>query len=838
MITLNGQWKMKQVKEKEWHQGTVPGTVYTDLLTQGLIVDPYVGENEDEVRDLSYNDYLYEREFLISKEVLNNERNLLICKGIDTIADLLVNGKQIGICENMHREYEFDLTGFLKEGVNRIRVYFHSPMKYMQKLYEKKPLWGVTSTVPGYQYIRKAHCMFGWDWGPKLPDMGIWRDIYIEEVNGARIQNVQIRQQNEEEVSHLSVILKNEVMPSDAAGMIAECRVYDPEGRELTLQTEDVKETQIFQIEIKNPERWWPNGYGEQKLYRVCVSLKGENQIIQEKSIRFGIRDFTVVRRPDEWGAGFTFCINGMEIFAKGANYIPEDSIFGKRSKERTERLLKDCRRANFNCIRVWGGGCYPDDYFYDLCDELGLLVWQDFMFACAVYDLTDSFYDNIRLEARDNIIRLRNHPSLGMWCGNNEMEGAWVGWGIPQNQKLKQDYLTMFERLIPQMVEEYDPDRFYWPASPSSEGGFEDPFDEGRGDAHYWDVWHGKKPFEDIESKFFRFSSEYGFEAIPSMKTLRTVIHEDQFNIVSPEMEKHQKCIDNGPGNVTLMYYLLQYYQLPGTFERMVYATQSLQSDFLEMAIRHFRSHRERCSGSTYWQINDTYPTISWATLDYYGRWKGAHYVVKRSYGKVISYVETGADRVARLYVSSDETRPLKLTCRLELIEQGKGVLHTECREISAEPLASTCVAAFKIQEMKELRSRECYLHYEIQCEEEVIDSGNRLLERPKKFHFLDPHLTSYVEETEEQERADEGKTGESRVKKQFRITVKAQQFARRVAIEFTDADVILSDNYFDLLPGESKTVWVEEIRSEKEVNQKTLSEEIVLTSNYDVAK
>ena len=830
MITLNGQWKMKQVKEKEWHQGTVPGTVYTDLLTQGLIVDPYVGENEDEVRDLSYNDYLYEREFLISKEVLNNERNFLICKGIDTIADLFVNGKQIGSCENMHREYEFDLSGFLKEGVNRIRVYFHSPMKYMQKLYEKKPLWGVTSTVPGYQYIRKAHCMFGWDWGPKLPDMGIWRDIYIEEINGARIQNVQIRQQNEEEVSHLSVIVKNEVMPNDAAGIIAECRVYDPERKELAMQTADAKETQTFQIEIENPERWWPNGYGEQKLYRVCVCLKRENQMIQEKSIRFGIRDFTVVRRPDEWGAGFTFCINGMEIFAKGANYIPEDSIFGKRSTERTERLLKDCRKANFNCIRVWGGGCYPDDYFYDLCDELGLLVWQDFMFACAVYDLTDSFYENIKLEARDNIIRLRNHPSLGMWCGNNEMEGAWVGWGIPQNQKLKQDYLTMFERLIPQMVEEYDPDRFYWPASPSSEGGFEDPFDEGRGDAHYWDVWHGKKPFEDIESKFFRFSSEYGFEAIPSMKTLRTVIHEEQFNIVSPEMEKHQKCIDNGPGNVTLMYYLLQYYQLPTTFERTVYTTQSLQSDFLEMAIRHFRSHRERCSGSTYWQINDTYPTISWATLDYYGRWKGAHYVVKRSYGKVISYVEIGADRAARLYVSSDETKPLKLTCKLELIEQGKGELHTECREITAEPLTSSCVVSFKIPEMEELRSREGYLHYEIECDGEVIDSGNRLLERPKKFHFLDPHLIFYVEEWEEEKR--------KLTEKQFKITVNAQQFARRVGIEFTDTDVILSDNYFDLLPGESKTVWVEEIRSEKEVNQKTLSEEIYLTSNYDVAK
>ena len=840
--TLNGTWQLSAGhRSLESVDMQIPGTVLSGLLAAGKIKDPFYRTNEDATRALFWKDYVFTRTFDVDEELLAQQHIVLVCEGLDTLAEISINGTFLAKTDNMHRTWKLDVKGFLHSGENQIRIVFRSVFKYIEdyEYEENKEIHYVPcGGMKGNQLIRKAHCMFGWDWGPKLPDMGIWRDIYIEEVNGARIQNVQIRQQNEEEVSHLSVVLKNEVIQSDAAGMIAECRVYDPEGRELTLQTEDVKETQIFQIEIKNPERWWPNGYGEQKLYRVCVSLKKENHTVQERSIRFGIHDFTVVRRPDEWGAGFTFCINGMEIFAKGANYIPEDSIFGKRSKERTERLLKDCRRANYNCIRVWGGGCYPDDYFYDLCDELGLLVWQDFMFACAVYDLTDSFYDNIRLEVRDNIIRLRNHPSLGMWCGNNEMEGAWVGWGIPQNQKLKQDYLTMFERLIPQMVEEYDPDRFYWPASPSSEGGFEDPFDEGRGDAHYWDVWHGKKPFEDIESKFFRFSSEYGFEAVPSMKTLRTVIHEDQFNIVSPEMEKHQKCIDNGPGNVTLMYYLLQYYQLPATFERTVYATQSLQSDFLEMAIRHFRSHRERCSGSTYWQINDTYPTISWATLDYYGRWKGAHYAVKRSYGKVISYVETGADRVARLYVSSDETRPLKLTCRLELIEQGKGVLHTECREISAEPLASTCVTAFKIQEMKELRSRECYLHYEIQCEEEVIDSGNRLLERPKKFHFLDPHLTSYVEETEEQERADEGKAGENRVKKQFRIIVKAQQFARRVGIEFTDTDVILSDNYFDLLPGESKTVWVEEIRSEKEVNQKTLSEEIVLTSNYDVAK
>ena len=816
MITLNGQWRMKQAGESQWNEGKVPGTVYTDLLAGKMMKDPYVGENEDEVCQLSNYDYIYEREFRITEETFLNDRNLLVCKGIDTIADIEINGKRIGSCNNMHREYEFDVTNFLKKGENKIRIYFHSPLKYIQKLYEKKPLWGVTSTVPGYQYIRKAHCMFGWDWGPKLPDMGIWRDIYIEEMRTARIQNVQIRQKNGDELSRLHITMNNEILGNAGEGLTAECEIFDPEGRSIAVLTGGAKQQQTFRTGIEKPERWWPNGYGEQKLYQVCVRLKKKDHVIDEKTVRFGIRDLTIVRRPDEWGAGFTFCINGLEIFAKGANYIPEDSIFGKRSRERTQQLLKDCCSANFNCIRVWGGGCYPDDYFYDLCDELGLMVWQDFMFACAVYDLTDSFYENIKLEVRDNIIRLRDHPSLGMWCGNNEMEGAWVGWGIPQNQKLKQDYLTMFERLIPQMVEKYDPDRFYWPASPSSEGGFEDPFDEGRGDAHYWDVWHGKKPFEDIESKYFRFSSEYGFEAIPSMKTLKTVIHEDQFNIVSPEMEKHQKCIDNGPGNVTLMYYLLQYYQLPSNFEGMVYATQSLQSDFLEMAIRHFRSHRERCSGSTYWQINDTYPTISWSTLDYYVRWKGAHYVVKRSYGQLISYVEIGEDHRARLYVSSDATMSMPLNYKIELIDQEKGVLHSENRDIVAEPLTSACVTAFRMPEMTEESRRNCYIHYEISRNSEILDSGNRLLERPKKFHFLNPELNYAI-------------VG-------FKIVVSASQFARRVGIEFEDLDVILSDNYFDLLPGEVKTIWVQEVRSHQSASGRRLAESIRLTSNYDI--
>ena len=818
MITLNGQWKMKSKDENEWHKGTVPGTVYTDLLETHLIADPYVGENEDEVRDISYQDYIYEREFEISEETLQNQKNILVCKGIDTIADILINEKLIGKCENMHRKYEFDISDTLKKGNNKIEVLFHSPLKYMQKLYERKPLWGVTSTISGYQYIRKAHCMFGWDWGPQLPDMGIWRDIYIEEINEARIISTYVRQNNQKDHSVLTIEVENEI--ADNNQLELECRVYDPDRKLIFSSVAAAEEKQFFRVDIEQPQLWWPNGYGKQNLYKLRLSIKKGTDVLSEREENIGIRDLTVVRRKDQWGAGFTFCINGIEIFAKGANYIPEDSIIGRCNKQRTQRLLSDCKRSNFNCIRVWGGGYYPDDYFFDLCDESGLIVWEDFMFACAVYDLTEAFYENIKEEIKDNIIRLRNHPSLGMWCGNNEMEGAWVGWGIPQNQKLKQDYLTMFERLIPEMLEKYDPDRFYWPASPSSEGGFENPFDEGRGDAHYWEVWHGKKPFEDIESKYFRFLSEYGFEAIPSMKTLRTVISEDQFNIVSPEMEKHQKCTDNGPGNVTLMYYLLSYYQCPKNFEMNVYTTQSLQADFLEMAVRHFRSHRERCSGSTYWQVNDIYPTISWATIDYYGRWKGAHYVVKRSYGQIISYVEIGEDKTAGLYISSDNTEEVKVTYKIELIEQGKESLYIEQEEITVMPQASVKVTEFKIPELDDLRKRNCYIHYEVNIGDKCVDSANRLLEKPKKFNFVDPELEVTVQE-------EDGKTG---------ITVKSHHFARRVGIDFLKTDVILSDNYFDLLPQESKTVWVEDIRSVENVDIDTLRSEIFIISNYDI--
>ncbi len=827
MINLNGKWEMRSEKEAGWLKAAVPGTMYRDLLDNNKMEDPFKGENEFEARELSAMDYYYRRTFEVTEQSLKNDKNVLVCEGIDTLADITVNGVMAGHCENMHRIYRFDVTALLQPGENRIEIHFHGPLTYARRMDAQKPIWGVDTTVAGYQYIRKAHCMFGWDWGPQLPDLGIWRDIYIEEVQGGRIDSVYVRQKNKENVSLLTLQVQNEIVKAQE-NLALECCLFDPEGELVFSEAQPWEEHNSFQIEIKNPSYWWPNGYGEQPLYRaelrLCTSGQGNpcsdnafQAAVSQKTLHIGIRDLTVIRRKDRFGEAFTFSINGKEIFARGANYIPEDSIFGRRSKERTEQLLEDCVRSGFNCIRVWGGGCYPDDWFFDACDRLGLIVWEDFMFACAVYDLTDDFAENLRGEFVDNIRRLRNHPSLGLWCGNNEMESAWVGWGLPENEKLRQDYLILYERMIPSVLAKEDPDRFYWPSSPSSGGGFEDPSGEDRGDAHYWDVWHGKKPFEDVEKKYFRFFSEYGFVSLPSRQTLEAVIDKDQLNIVSPQMEMHQKC---ALGNLTLMHYLLRYYRNPADFDTLIYATQSLQGDYLEMAVRHLRSNRERCAGSTYWQVNDTYPTMSWATIDYYGRWKGAQYIVKRSYGPLIAYGEIDDQtRRASIYVSGEFLQEKEVTVSAELVDQKRGTLIKESKTVLLTPLSSIKVMEIPLPEQDMFADRECYLHYSVAEEGRVADEGNRLLTAPKQFAFRDPELKAVF--GEEQGRGC--------------IDIQAGAFARRIALVF-EADVILSDNYFDLHPEQKKRVWIEEIRSEREVSLEELEKGLRIFSNYDI--
>ena len=826
MINLAGVWQMKGTKEEMWQEGIVPGSVYTDLLRNGNMKDPFWGENEEEVKQLSEYDYEYSRTFTVEEEELSADQLVLVCEGLDTIAEVFVNDILVAKTNNMHRTYRIQVKPYLQSGENTIHVILRSPLQYIQKAYQKKPLWGVTSTVPGYQHIRKAHSMFGWDWGPKLPDLGIFRDIYIEEIKAGRVCDFYVTQIHEEGKVQLAIDVENEfvsdgIVSEASKGLTETVIIRDPKQNIIYEKSCDASDAINFSCMIENPKLWWPNGYGSQPLYDVTVILSREGQELSAKRKRIGLRTLTVKREKDKWGESFGFEVNGITIFAKGANYIPEDNLLGRKSYEKTRRLLTDCVRANYNCIRVWGGGNYPENGFYDICDEFGLIVWQDFMFACAVYDLTEDFAQNISAEFEDNIRRLRNHASLGMWCGNNEMESAWLYWGIPQNEKLHQDYLTMFERIIPEAVNQFDPETFYWPSSPSSGGGFDKTCEEGYGDAHYWDVWHGKKPFEDFENLYFRFASEYGFQSVPSMKTIRTFAQEDDLNMFSNVMENHQKCIDNGHGNVTLMTYLHNYYQMPKDFASTVYTTQILQADCLETAISHFRSNRGRCLGSTYWQVNDCNPVISWATIDYYGRWKAAHYVVKRCYAPVIVNLRKEENEVT-FYVSTEKMEAAEYTFYYKIVHQEKGVLESGSKTVQMKPLSAKAVEMITLPDLSLDDSRNTYIVYGLLENGEEVASKVKLLAKPKQFYFKNPKIGVNMEETDQA----------------YVLTLTAKELAGRVGIEFVNTDAILSDNYFDLLPEEPKTVMIAKEDLPKEITLEELKEELEIMSCYHITK
>ena len=625
VFTLNGAWVL-DIPGSAFPRvsATVPGSVYHDLLTAGQIPDPFYRDNENEALKIMDNDFVYSRSFTVPASLLENDAVVLRCDGLDTLATVTVNGTVVGTAKNMHRTYEFDVKGVLQAGENTISVKFDSPTRYIKEAYAQSRADGSSDAMVGFPLIRKAHCMFGWDWGPRLPDAGIWRDIRILGIKTARIRDVYVVQHHESGKVTLEVSTHVTEITGSAPVSV---KVTAPDGKVFTAQGEHAL------IEIENPQLWWPNGLGQQPLYQVEVTL-GEG--LDSWCKRVGLRTLTVTRKKDQWGESFSHCVNGVNVFAMGADYIPEDNLLPRVNPERTRRLLEDAKAANMNCIRVWGGGYYPEDYFYDTCDELGLLVWQDFMFACAVYNLTEDFEENIRAEFVDNIRRLRHHASLALWCGNNEMEqfvavGEWVS-SLAQ----KADYIKMYEYILPKVLKEEDPQTFYWPASPSSGGSFDEPQDPNRGDVHYWDVWHGLKPFTDYRNYLFRYVSEFGFQSFPCMETIESFTAPEDRNVFSYVMEKHQR---NASANGRIVSYLSQMYLYPSELTNLVYASQLLQAQAMQYGVEHWRRNRndERCMGAVVWQLNDCWPVASWASIDYYGRWKALHYYEKRFFAPVL---------------------------------------------------------------------------------------------------------------------------------------------------------------------------------------------------------
>lgn len=836
-IDLGGPWSFRcldsGVFPGETLAGTVPGSLYADLLKLGRIPDPFWRENEREAARLSDFDWEYSRSFWCERTVLSHERIELVFEGLDTIAEISCNGHPIAKTSDMHRTFVFDIADAVHEGENVLTVVFRSPTRYMLAEYARAPLvGGAGGQFRGFNYLRKSHSMSGWDWGPVLPDLGIWRPAFIRAWSGARIDDVYIIQDHRPGAcggTDVSVSIRVRIefartaagcCQSDALKAGISCRLTKPDGTGIETASEFLSGSSetVATLEVAHAALWWPNNLGAQPLYSLSVSLSTDvdpagnsdpaalaaRAVLDERLFRIGLRTMTVAAVDDEWGQSFALTVNGCSFFAMGADYVPEDSILTRNSRRRTERLIKSAVLANHNCIRVWGGANYPDDSFYDLCDEYGLVIWHDHMMACGVYELTDEFRENIVSEITDNVQRIRHHASLGLWCGNNEQEEAWCSWGWTEqfSPRLKADYIKLYEEILPALMKKLDPATFFWLSSPSSGGSFDKPNAEGRGDMHNWTIWHGLKPFAAYRSCYSRFMSEFGIESFPSMRTIETFTEPDDRNIFSPVMENHQKCES---GNAKILYYISETYRYPKDFPSLVYASQLVQAEGLRYGVEHWRRNRNgnRCMGAVYWQLNDCWPVASWASIDWYGRWKALQYASKRFFAPVLASAREEGARVD-LHVSNETALAVEGILIWRLCDDsrsihGAAILETGKRSVAVPAFSDMQVFALDFTAILSGvdASRNAYLMYEfipVQSGACTQSRGSVLFVKPKHFNFRRHAVT-----VEAQEKAD-----------RFEVTVRAAAYARFIELETTGFDAIFSDNFFDLGAGDSLVVSV----------------------------
>lgn len=790
-VNLGGAWRMREADSQTWHSAHVPGSVYADLMADGTMPDPFWRENELDAFERMKKDYVYQRTFTVTEAQLAHAHVELVCEGLDTLAHVSLNGREIAFADNMHITWVWDVKEHLHAGENTLEIRFDSPILYCAKKAEEAPGWESSDATPGFRHLRKAHCMFGWDWGPRLPDAGIWRPIFLRTWDTARLENALMLQ------AHHDGVVDVTIRPEIAGESAWSAEITAPDGEVLTLP-ETMAAEQV--IAIQNPQLWWPNGLGKQPLYRVTVRLAAGDT----RTWRIGLRTMTVSREKDEWGEEFCHVVNGVKVFAMGADYIPEDNILARVTPERTRRLLEDCKAANFNAIRVWGGGYYPDDAFYDICDELGLLVWQDLMYACAFYDLTPDFERSIRVETHQNVARLRHHASLALICGNNEMEMFMAGansalinhrtWEfVPTYPHHITDYVKMFEYILPAIVKETAPQTYWWPASPSSGGNFDAPNDENRGDNHYWDVWHGEKPFTEYRKFFFRYASEFGFQSFPCLKSVEQFTLPDDRNIFSRVMERHQR---NQAANGKILSYLSQTFRYPNSFDDLLYASQLMQAEAIRYGVEHWRRNRGRCMGAIIWQLNDIWPVASWASIDYYGRWKALHYAAKRFFAPVMISAEEEGELSQNPKINEYHPAPLEKSFRLNVCNEtlrdvtGEVVwaLRTPDGAIVRQNQQTLTIPAMSAKWLDKVDCADAsltghYVSFAFVVDDVALSEGTCIFCAPKHFEFVDPRLTLETR----------GDT----------LVVTSHAYAKQVWLESEDADLLLDDNAFDMNPG-----------------------------------
>jgi len=830
-ISLNGKWKLINKERNINSEVDVPGSVFYELIKGNFIENPFYGTNEEGVKWVYLDKWLYEKSFSLNGEQLCKKNIELVFYGLDTYSEIRLNGSFILKTDNMHRTYRIELNDnrrkFLKVGENTLQVHFDSnvlkaqeylkKMNYNQKMFEE---YQPGYALPGVEAIRKSYYSFGWDWGPKLPDIGIWRNVELKIFDSQCIYNVYIKPEilfDDDSSRVLKAFFEIDVdlrRPNSENEWLM-FRIFDPDGNLIKEHKARDRENGL-NIEITDPKLWWTHDLGEQNLYKIEVLLMYKDANIQKKSYKAGLRKIDLVRREDRWGETFYFKINNIPIFAKGANWVPVDNFIQRgREKKLYENLILDAKRANMNMLRVWGGGLYEDDRFYDLCDESGILVWQDFTFACKPTPDDEDFVDNVKREVEDNIIRLRNHPSLCIWVGNNEIEEGWLYWKFDELcPDLKKNYVDTFEKIIPELVNKFDGIRPYWPSSPSSGGNFDDPQSPNRGDSHFWDVWHASKPFSSYKKFNSRFMSEFGFESFPDIKTVKMFCPADQMEMFSEVMLSHQK---NPSGNEKILKYMKDRFAIPDRFWKKIIVSQITQGEAIEFGVEHWRRNRNEnhCMGALYWQLNDCWPVASWSSIDYFGRWKALHYMAKRFFNPMLVSVDDEKNLV-RIWVTNDSKEEFRGLLRYEIFNFDGDKISENSEIIYSKKLESEIIKEFDLKELN-LNKEEIIIFNSLEDSSgKEVYRGAKFFRTPKSIPLTDPKISFSME-------------GESK------LTVRTEENSLFVFLYSDKHDFICSDNYFHMRKNEKRIV-------EVEWKEKKFDKEIVnslkIFSLYDLLK
>lgn len=811
---LTENWQFKKQSDSTWYQATVPGTVHTDLIALGKIKDPYYRLNEHDLQWIDKENWEYQTTFSVSKTLLSKPNIELDFSGLDTYAKVYLNNSLILESDNMFRTYTVDVKSLLTDGNNHLRILFESPIKKGIEKYDstgyKLPVSDNDLAAIGKVqdekqvsiYSRKAGYHFGWDWGPRLVTSGIWRPIKLKSWDHHTIDDLFIEQNSLDEQAHLTAHL--EITADKACKDVSfEINVNKNLVKIVTLELSTGKNSISIPFEIDQPKRWWPNGMGKQNLYNIEVIVTG-NDYQDFKSHPIGLRTIELVTEPDSIGASFYFKINGTPLFMKGANYIPQDVFLTRATSARYEQLLNAAKTANMNMLRVWGGGIYENDEFYTLCDQKGLLVWQDFMFACAMFPGDRDFLDNVKQEAIDNIKRLRNHTSIALWCGNNEILSAWENWGWEKKVIEKQSqeiadtiwkaYDDIFHKILPEAVSSYDNTRSYWPSSPGSEFGKKESLEKG--DAHYWMVWWGKHPFDTYNTVIPRFMSEYGFQSFPAFSSVKKYTLPKDHDVYSDVMKSHQR---SSIGNVTIEEYMIRHYRKPKDFESFLYVSQLLQAHGIKTGIEAHRRNRSRCMGSLYWQINDCWPVASWSSIDYYGKWKALHYTVKKSFENfLISYADN--EKTIDIHVVSDSLKDINAQMKIRILDfEGKELKQWEKSILITANNANVYFSLPKKGILTQELSKKILIHTQLIGKEGILTENTLYLSPFKDLLLPLPELTYSIKEE----------------KNRFAVHIKTKNLAKNVFLSTGDVRN-LSDNYFDLLPNSERVIYIPKNKTE----------------------